>query len=186
MKHITFKTLSVVLAAYFVLASPGFALPFPGAPNPTSPAQGLAGAEWKRYRYDAEKFSVEFPAKPEAKANDSNTGTRYFTSLENDNFAYFVEKAELPADLKKTADEVFEGYVNGAAGGTNSKIKSQKPITLSGYPGREFVLESDTLIMQFRLYLLDKTLYQVLVVATKSMAARAETDRFLNSFEFIK
>jgi hypothetical protein len=186
MKSIASRTLCPLLAAFFVLSPLAFALPSHSGHNPISPSQGPAGAVWKRFRYDADKFSVEFPAEPQAKATDSNTGTRYFTSLENDSFAYFVEKAELPADLKKTADEVFEGYVNGAAVGTNSKIKSQKPISLSGHPGREFVLESDTLVMQFRLYLLNKTLYQVLVVASKNMASRAEADRFLNSFEFLK
>jgi len=186
MKSIASRTLCPLLAAFFVLSPLAFALPSNSGTDPASSVQGPAGAVWKRFRYDADKFSVEFPAEPQAKPNDGNTGTRYFTSLENDSFAYFVEKAELPPDLKKTADEIFEGYVNGAAVGTNSKIKSQKPISLGSHPGREFVLESDTLVMQFRLYLLNKTLYQVLVVASKSMASRAEADRFLNSFEFLK
>ena len=47
-------------------------------------------------------------------------------------------------------------------------------------------MENDKMILRFRLYLLDKTIYQVLVVATKSMASRAETDRFFNSFELLK
>ena len=186
MKHIASRTICALFSALVLLSPSGLAVPFHGVPAPAYPAQGPAGAEWKRYRYDADRFSVEFPGAPQAKPNDGNTGTRYFTSLENDSFAYFVEKAELPADLNKTPEQIFEGYVDGAAKGTNSTIKNQKAISLNGYPGREFVLESDKLTMHFRLYLLNKTLYQILVVANTSMLSRAETDRFLNSFELLK
>ncbi len=179
------RTLSLFLAACLSLSSTGFVLASQSGGKPAAPAQGPAGADWKTYKYVADNFSADFPAVPQAQPNDGKTGTRYFASLENENFAYFVEKAELP-DLNKTPEQLFEDYVNGAAKGTNSQIKSQKPISLKGYPGREFILESDTVIMQFRLYLTGKKLYQVLVVATKSMASRAETNRFLNSFELLK
>ena len=149
-------------------------------------AQDPAPRAWKRYRYEVDGFSAEFPGEPKTTPNDGNTGTRYFTSLENDNLAYFVERAELPADLDKTPEQIFDGYAGGAANGTKSEIKSQKPISLRSYPGREFILESDTLIMTFRLYLQGKTLYQVLVVATKELAPGAETKRFLDSFEILK
>lgn len=174
MKHVTHRSLFVVFAAYFLVLSTGCS------------GQGPAGANWKRYSYAADNFTVEFPGEPQAKPNDSNTGTRYFTSMENDNFAYFVEKAELPADLNKTPDQIFEGYLGGAAKGTNSEVKSQKPISLNGHPGREFVLENDKMVLHFRLYLSGKTIYQVLVVASKSMASRAGTDRFFNSFALLK
>ena len=179
------RTLSLLLAAYLSLSSTGLALASQSGGKPAAPTQGPAGADWKTYRYVEDNFSADFPAVPQAQPNDGKTGTRYFASLENENFAYFVEKAELP-DLNKTPEQLFEDYVNGAAKGTNSQIKSQKPISLKSYPGREFILESDAVIMHFRLYLIGKKLYQVLVVASKSMASRAETDRFLNSFALLK
>ena len=172
MKHVVSRTLCAILAMYLLLVSAG--------------CKGPIGAEWKRYRYAADGFSAEFPAEPKASPNDDHSGTRYSTSMENDNFAYFVEKAALPANLNKTPEQVFEGYANGAAGGTNSKIKSQKSISMGSHPGREFVLENDKVVMQFRLYLVGKNLYQVLVVASTSKASRAQTDRFLNSFDLIE
>ena len=162
MKHIAFRAVCLIFVVYFLVSASGCSS---AGKNETASAQGPAGANWKRYRYAADKFSVEFPGEPQAKPNDNNTGTRYFTSLENDNFAYFVERAQLPADLDKTPEQIFEGYVNGAAGGTNSQVKNQRPISMCGDPGREFVLENEKMIMRFRLYLLEKTIYQVLVLS---------------------
>jgi len=64
-------------------------------------------------------------------------------------------------------------------------MKSQKAISLRGYPGSEFILESDTLSFHFRLYLVGKKLYQVLAVATKDRVAGSEWNRFLDSFELL-
>lgn len=140
---------------------------------------------WKRYRYDVDGFAVEFPAEPKATANDSKTGTRYVVGLDNGNLAYLVEAAALPANLNKSSQQVLDDYVDGAAKGTKSQVKYSSAITLHGNPGREFTLENDTLILRFNIYLVQKTLYQVLVVATKELAATTEAARFQNSFELL-
>ena len=145
--------------------------------------EGSAGANWKRYRFDADKFSAEYPGEP--KLSKKGTQTGYMLSLENDNFAYYVQKADYP-DLNKTSEQFFDDYARGAAQSMKTEPRNQRSISLSGYPGREFTSENERSICKVRLYLVGKTSYAVMVYATKSMASRAETDRFLDSFEFIK
>ncbi|HJX82708.1 MAG TPA: hypothetical protein VJ723_00025, partial [Candidatus Angelobacter sp.] len=109
----------------------------------------------------------------------------YGASLEDENFAYLIQKVDYP-DLDKTSEQFFDNYANAAAQSRKTVPRDQKAISLSGYPGREFGVESEASICKVRLYLVGKTSYAVMVCATKGMVARAETDRFLNSFEFLK
>jgi hypothetical protein len=140
---------------------------------------------WKRYRYDADGFTAEFPAEPQAKENDSKTGIRYFSQLENGNLAYFVEAALLPANLNKTSQQIFDDYVKGAANGVKGQVKSSTDVSLGGNPGREFTGENDKLVLHVRLYLVQRKLYQVLVAGTKDLITSAETERFQSSFELL-
>jgi hypothetical protein len=140
---------------------------------------------WKHYRYDADGFAAEFPAEPQAKENDSKTGTRYFSQLENGNLAYFVEVALLPASLNKTSQQIFDDYVQGAAKGVKGQVKSSSDVSLAGNPGREFTIENDTMVLRVRLYLVQRRLYQILVVGTRDLIAGAETERFQSSFQLL-
>jgi hypothetical protein len=149
------------------------------------PTQARDPHNWKLYRYDADGFAAEFPSEPKTTVNDSKTGTRYYSSLNNGNLAYFVEIAVLPSDLNKTSQQVFDDYVRGAANATKSQLKSSNAITLSGNPGREFTLENDKLVLQVRLYLVQKRLYQVLVAVTRDMIGAAETDHFRRGFQLL-
>jgi hypothetical protein len=186
MKRAALSGLRVSLFSLFFFLPAKAVVPQPqvtsGAPAAT---QNPAARNWKRYHYDSDGFSVEFPAEPKATTNDNKSGTRYFTGMENDNLAYFAEVAQLPADLTKGTQQIFEDYAKGSAKETKSEMKSQKAISLRGYPGSEFVLESDTLFFHFRLYLVGKKLYQVLAVATKDRVASSEWNRFLDSFELL-
>jgi hypothetical protein len=140
---------------------------------------------WKRYRYDVDGFTAEFPAEPKTKENDSKTGTRYFSALDNGNLAYFVEAALLPDNLHKTSQQIFDDYLQGAAKGVKAQVKSSSDVSLAGNPGREFTLENDTLVLRVRLYLVQRKLYQILVVGTRDLIAGAETERFQSSFELL-
>ena len=153
--------------------------------NPPSAPHSRDAHDWKRYRYNVDGFTVEFPAEPQTQPNDSKTGTRYVASLDNGNLAYFVEAAVLPANLNKSSLQVFDDYINGVIKGTRSQVKYSKDISLHGNPGREFTLENETLVFQFRLYIVQNKLYQVLVVAMKDQADSAEAERFHSSFDLL-
>jgi hypothetical protein len=152
---------------------------------PPSNRQSQDAHNWKRYRYDADGFTAEFPTEPQAKANESKTGTRYFSQLENGNLAYFVESALLPANLNKTSQQIFDDYVKGAANGVKGQVRGSSDVSLGGNPGREFTIENDTMVLRVRLYLVQRRLYQILVVGTKALINSAETERFQSSFELL-
>ncbi|MFI5104477.1 MAG: hypothetical protein ACHP79_06105 [Terriglobales bacterium] len=176
----------IFFSVCFFLPAQATTQPSGTAATTASATQDPAPRAWKRYRYEADGFSTEFPAEPKSTPNDDKSGTRYFTSIENDNIAYFAEVAQLPADLDKTPQAIFEDYAKGSAGATKSEIKSQKPISFHGNTGSEFLLENDTMFLRFRLILVGKKLYQLLVVATKDLMPGAEADRFLDAFQLIK
>ena len=141
---------------------------------------------WKRYRYDVDGFTIEFPAEPQAQPNDSKTGTRYIAALDNGNVVYLVEAAVLPSDLNKSSQQVLDDYVQGTARGIKGQLKESHPITLRGNPGRDFTLENERIILRGRVYLVQRTLYQLVAAATKELAAGTEAERFQNSFELVK
>lgn len=168
------------------LSSQAGAWPVLASTMQTSAPGSAEVRNWKRYRYDMDHFTVAFPAEPATNGNDSKSGTRYFCTLSNGNLAYFVEKAELPADLNKSSQQVLDDYIQGSAKAVKAQVKSSNPITLHGNPGREFTLENDTMILQFRVYLVQRSLYQVLVAATKDLAPGAEVQRFQSSFDLLQ
>jgi hypothetical protein len=181
-RALSIELLIAVLALVCVLPARGVAQ----APtNQVSAPHSRDAHDWKRYRYNVDGFTVEFPAEPHTAQHDSKTGTRYFASLDNGNLAYFVEAAVLPADLNKSSMQLFDDYISGAAKGTKSQIKYSKDISLHGNPGREATLENETLVLQFRLYVVQHKLYQVLVVAMKDQADSAETEHFQSSFDLL-
>jgi hypothetical protein len=141
---------------------------------------------WKRYRYDVDGFTVEFPAEPYTKPNNRRTGTRYVVSLDNNKIAYMVEASALPADLNKNSQQVLEDYLHGTVKGSKGQVKDSHPITLHGNPGREFILENETMIFRGRVYVVRKTLYQVLIASTRELAGGTEAERFQNSFDLLK
>ena len=156
-------------------------------PTATQTANGQSqnSRNWKHYRYDADGFTAEFPTEPQAKENDSKTGTRYFSQLENGNLAYFVEVALLPANLNKTSQQIFDDYSQGSAKEVKGQVKAVSDVSLAGNPGREFTIENDTMVLRVRLYVVQRRLYQILVVGTKDLINSAETERFQNSFQLL-
>ncbi|HWG49896.1 MAG TPA: hypothetical protein VN669_09405 [Candidatus Acidoferrales bacterium] len=151
----------------------------------TANGQSQNSRNWKHYRYDADGFTAEFPTEPQAKENDSKTGTRYFSQLENGNLAYFVEVALLPANLNKTSQQIFDDYRQGSAKAVKGQVKAVNDVSLAGNPGREFTIENDTMVLRVRLYVVQRRLYQILVVGTKDLINSAETERFQSSFQLL-
>jgi|SRR5712671_5775546 len=102
MKRATLSGLLASLFSVFFFLPAKAVVPQPQITSGTPAAtQSPTPRNWKRYHYDSDGFSVEFPAEPKATTNDNKSGTRYFTGMENDNLAYFAEVAQLPADLTK-------------------------------------------------------------------------------------
>jgi hypothetical protein len=141
---------------------------------------------WKTYTYDTDGFAADFPAEPTSAQNPSKTGIRYVSSLEEGNLAYFVEVAELPANLQKSTKQVFDDYIDGAAKGMSATVKEQHDISQAGYPGREVVMEAKGLTVHLQLILVGRKLYQVLAIAANDRLDRLQHDRFFQGFHLLK
>jgi hypothetical protein len=97
----------------------------------------------------------------------------------------FPEK-ELKADsVEKRLDQACKGAVESSRG----KLRSEAAKKLDVHPGREIVIEKDgAVIAKMRIYLVDRRLYQVMVLGNSATFAPKEKDVgiFLDSFRLNK
>ena len=153
-------------------------------------------AGWIRYAVPEGRYSVAMPTKPTESKKKITTATVQLDAVvavaEGRLDSYFVVSycdypaKELKADsIDKRLDQGARAAVENARG----KLRSEKPIKLDGHPGREIVIEKDgEVIAKMRIYLVDRRLYQVMVLGSGPIFAAKEKDVgiFLDSFRLNK
>jgi hypothetical protein len=95
---------------------------------------------------------------------------------------------DLP-ESKETPDERLDHACDGAVEKLEGKKLLRKPITLAGrYPGRELIAEwpDGSGIVQDRLFLVDRRLYQVVASGAKWWVESPSTRRSLESFALLE
>lgn len=103
----------------------------------------------------------------------------------NGKTSYVIGANTFTADEMKeiTPDQVLANAVRGASHGlAASTIKRQRDITLNGWPGIEFMLSGDETSGQSRVYLIGRTMYQLLEVYPTAKGRPDGVDTFLGSF----
>jgi hypothetical protein len=84
-------------------------------------------------------------------------------------------------------ETLLEGGREGAAENLNGVVVSDKPITLGGYPGTEFVVEAPgDLIYTARVYVVNDRLYQILFLAPKDQIDQFDVQAFFDSFTLLE
>jgi hypothetical protein len=139
------------------------------------------------------KFKTRFPGKPDEKTQPGPQGismTAFYT--ESRSGAMLVGVADMPIpenEPNETIQERLDGSRDGAIRNVGGTLKSSQAITLNGkYPGREFSATLTTPAqgqMRCKVFLVNRRLYQVLVLGTDSFVTSQKADEFLNSFQLI-
>jgi hypothetical protein len=153
------------------------------------------GDEWVTYKSDDGRFSARMPAKAESKAQKVPDYGGYLDvrslSADENKIAYAVYYHDIARTVTPSERDGFlKKQCNGTARSHNGAVRTIKPITVSGNPGREIVADlpvegGGSAVLRARVVLVDKRLYQVIALAPEKQADRSEIATFLDSFEII-
>jgi hypothetical protein len=165
-----------------------FALPALLLISGCNKAPGPALAGWKPFSPDG-KFTVLMPGTPveqppvtnsefEAKKFSIRTAMSHVSGLA---IAYADQpNRPVQTDPSKVLDALREQAKTDLRG----QLLSEKAITLQGYPGRELRLAiPDGYEALQRIYLVDKRLYSLIVIAGSKGLDSPEAKKFLDSFQ---
>jgi hypothetical protein len=149
-------------------------------------APGLARAQiWAMYESEAGRFRVDMPGKPTESQQTSPKGnTQTAAMLLTKSAVYVVMFGDAPPNTHSALPEaeVLEKIRDGMAQG--HKLLRDKPITIAGHPGREFVIaRTDNTIHVTRETIVGRRLYQMFYgVEGQTEPTSPDVRRFLDSF----
>jgi hypothetical protein len=182
-----FRVAAVVVATALVAQAVSAVAPR-GGDEPTK-----TGAKAKAFAPKDGGFSVEFPAKPDAKEQkldlpDGGTATLKCFLLEPDgkDQALMVAYVDVPDDATETQteDEFLDNAVKGFAGGVGAEEPTSKRVMLNGHLGREFECRFDDKgVIRGRIYLANGRLYQVIAAGSEDFLAGDTATKFFKSFK---
>jgi hypothetical protein len=151
---------------------------------------------WKTVTSKEGRFTVAMPGTPAQTKKIVKTATGKLQvmmlvaegRLDSTFVVSYTDYAD--ADLKKgTIDRRLDQARDGAVDSSGGTLRSEKSIDLAGNRGREIVIESDgAVIVRMRIFLVQRRLYQVMVLGAGPIFAPKEKDAgiFLDSFRLIK
>jgi hypothetical protein len=138
------------------------------------------------------KFKVRFPGSPEEKQQTGPLGiTMKMFMVENANGMYGVAVADMPIPSNESPDKVqdrLDGAQAGAIRNINGTLISSTGIYLKGYPGREFsaaVTMPTQGQVRAKIFIVNRRMYQVMVLGTSAFANSEGANEFLNSFQLL-
>lgn len=152
-------------------------------------------APWEKFSSPEGRFTLLMPTKPTASSRDVENEAGKLTLyayVAGNSVAFFGGSfADLSRGARDVAhaEEVLDGVRDGVLVGTEGKLIAEKKISVKGHPGREFtasvrVNEIDT-IYAWRIYLVDRRLYQLAVGTLVKDSNHPDVAKFLTSFELI-
>jgi hypothetical protein len=107
----------------------------------------------------------------------------YTSTFETPNVVFFVSYLDYPSDIvaglstEALLDRVRNGHLQ------NRKMRSGRPITMAGHPGRELVAETqDGVVLVIRSLFVGPRLYQCIVEGRPGVENDPDTRKFLESF----
>lgn len=146
---------------------------------------------WQQFTSPQGKFMVLMPGKPKQVKQAYQTPLGVINSQGfsvekyGKNVAYFVAYSDFPINLSpNNSNQILSWAGKGILGGVNGKLISQRSFKLQGFPGREFTYLATSGIFKHRMYLVNRRLYQVVVVTSKEQQKYLAKSNvgFLNSF----
>ena len=152
------------------------------------------------------RFSVKTPAtlKERIVTNEAalpGDGTHIKLDVHNfsgchGGLAYSVIYNDFPSsflslgDAKTMTDAILDSAAAGLQTLNNGKIQLNSIISLAGYTGREVIVESQTNHQKYsikaRYFLVERRLYQIMVVVPTGVGGSVEINDFLGSFHLLK
>ncbi len=172
-------------------------LSLPSTTARVASASTATGA-WQTFAPEGAGFSISLPGQPE----DSTRNLRETGQLSAQLRSYGLSVGNLRFEISRTgqlpeqlfmqpdaADKFFAGASQGitaALAQKNQAVKfnlvSEQAISLEGYEGREYEFESEGQRSVARIFLVDRAIYALGVIGSKSEMTPETVRRFLDSF----
>ena len=144
----------------------------------------LGAQTWTEFTSDEGQFRAAFPGKPEKSASKDGDTISTQWSVAMGRTAFNVSCTDVGGESKvATPQNVYKLKVAVLA----KQAKEKRDIKLNGVPGVEFVIDSDEgggvkLTSTVRVFLVDRRIYQAIVVHEQGAKEGANVRRFLDSF----
>ena len=146
--------------------------------------------KWETYKYPADGFRASFPSEPKLEQNrkEATLGSilmnSYCAQISN---TYLLRRGDRSGSGgHRPHSGGFAGaHEAGCSRRPHTRKLNEQEIDLDGHKGVEIETENDTVHTFTRIYLVDKTLYQTMVVFP-NQTPFAGANRFLDSFKLIE
>lgn len=133
-----------------------------------------------------EGFSVQMPGEPQVQRNKvaipaGDVSTAAWTVNEN-GVIYSISIADYPEKIARAAaaEKFLAEGQSGLANQLKGTVKDEQPVTISGFPGKAYTVESPNGEVKARNYFVAPRLYTLLVLYNPSLPP-AQADAFLES-----
>lgn len=160
---------------------------------------GFAPETWVKIQSKDNKFSIEFPRKPEESERkiqteigelNMNVVIHEVGKYKDENSVYGVIYSDYPDSLVNSdfkdeyIDEFFENAIKGTVSNLKGQIIEEKRVLLSSYPGREVKISfmEGQGIMKLHVYLVKNRAYILEVGCETKNDNNKSMERFFNSF----
>jgi hypothetical protein len=143
-----------------------------------------------QYPYPSEGFQASFTSQPEFSKRDvagarGTIETRIYLAAPDKTSAIMVEVSDYdPAVDVSDPTALLQSAETSTLSGSPHRVAAHDWITLQGYSGLASEFETATVHFSKRMFLVNRTLYQVLVVSSIG-APYPKTTEFFNSFALI-
>jgi hypothetical protein len=196
--------LAALVIAALVLAAcgGGAAEPTTGPAEPTAAPDPLAG--WVAFTAPDGSFSVRLPSEPEVQNETVPTeagdieiamyiteGSDRMVMVAHNGFPAAVAEVIASGD-DATIQSILDGGRDGAVSNVQGTLQDEKPVTVGGFPGREFTFTvaadisptGEAITGIARVILAKDRLYQMLSLTNADETDPAAVQAFFDSFQF--
>ncbi len=147
---------------------------------------------WRAFSPPGGRFSILLPGPAVEQIPKTTTGfeaKKYTIVSAMSNFSGLsVAYADQPdrSGFQADTNKIFDALREQARVDLRGQLLGEKQITLQGYPGRElrFLIADGHTVLQ-RIYLVNKRLYSLLIIAGSKGIDSPDAERFMNSFKVL-
>ncbi len=147
---------------------------------------GFQGPEWIKTAPVGGGFSVMMPAKPEEEVKPGNDFTAHLFRVTTDTTLYTIAYGDYAPSVRLNVDEELVANRDNFLKGLDATLKTTKPITMEGRKGIEFTGENAQASFKSRIFIFGTRFFQIAVAVLRGKDENENSNRFFNSFEFIK
>lgn len=152
------------------------------------PSQAVA-QNWKEHRPEGAGYVVEMPGQPKVSWQEepARIGAikTYRAGLQVGRIAFVTMFTRYPEKYvlhRMAADSILDAGRDGAVANGKGKLRAERRLTVSGFPGREIVIDTPNgLVTTARFFLSGNTVIQAIASGPAGAETNVDVRRFLDS-----